>query len=101
MRGRTLNEKVLRNGRRVSVRTIYQKPQHPHFILCPADGVLGSCAPPRYCRFRVSQAAAEGIVVDSSVVQGKGGVADVLVSWGKLKVGDVIVAGLEYGKVRG
>lgn len=46
------------------------------------------------------QAAAEGVVVDSCLVQGKGCVADVLVTWGKLKVGDVVVAGTEYGKVR-
>lgn len=46
------------------------------------------------------QAAGEGVVVDSSVVRGRGGVADVLVSWGKLKVGDVVVAGTEYGRVR-
>ena len=39
-------------------------------------------------------------MVDSSMVKGKGGVADVLISWGKLKLGDVVVAGLEYGKVR-
>lgn len=46
------------------------------------------------------QAAGEGVVVDSSVVRGRGGVADVLVSWGKLKLGDVVVAGTEYGRVR-
>lgn len=48
----------------------------------------------------LTQAPAEGLVVDSSVVKGKGAVADVLISWGKLKQGDIVVAGLEYGKVR-
>lgn len=47
------------------------------------------------------KAAAEGLVVDSAIVKGKGGVADVLVTWGKLKPKDVVVAGMEYGKVRG
>lgn len=50
--------------------------------------------------FCAPQAAGEGVVVDSSVVHGRGGVADVLVSWGKLKVGDVVVSGKEYGRVR-
>lgn len=47
------------------------------------------------------QATAEGLVVDSAIVKGQGGVADVLVTWGKLKPKDVVVAGTEYGKVRG
>ncbi|CAN0472685.1 unnamed protein product, partial [Hapterophycus canaliculatus] len=46
------------------------------------------------------QAPAEGLVVDSAIVQGQGGVADVLVTWGNLKLKDVVVAGTEYGKVR-
>ncbi|CAM9093951.1 unnamed protein product [Ectocarpus sp. 4 AP-2014] len=48
-----------------------------------------------------NKAAAEGLVVDSAIVKGQGGVADVLVTWGKLKPKDVVVAGTEYGKVRG
>lgn len=40
-------------------------------------------------------------MVDSAIVQGQGAVADVLVTWGKLKPKDVVVAGVEYGKVRG
>ncbi|CAM9120835.1 unnamed protein product [Choristocarpus tenellus] len=47
-----------------------------------------------------SQAAGEGVVVDSSVERGLGCVTDVLVSWGKVKVGDIVVAGLEQGKVK-
>lgn len=47
-----------------------------------------------------SQVAAEGVVVDSAVVRGKGAVADILVTWGRLKPRDVVVAGTEYGKVR-
>eukprot|EP00752_Nemacystus_decipiens_P006400 g5764.t1 len=48
-----------------------------------------------------NKAAAEGLVVDSAIVKGQGGVADVLVTWGKLKPKDIVVAGTEYGKVRG
>lgn len=39
-------------------------------------------------------------MVDSAIVKGQGGVADVLVTWGKLKLKDIVVAGTEYGKVR-
>lgn len=56
---------------------------------------------PRIFCLRIVQAPAEGLVVDSAIVQGQGGVADVLVTWGKLKLKDVVVAGTEYGKVRG
>lgn len=48
----------------------------------------------------VWQVAAEGVVIDSAVVRGKGAVADILVTWGRLKPRDVVVAGTEYGKVR-
>lgn len=61
---------------------------------------LFACRVVLTCAVRCPQAAAEGVVVDSSVVLGKGSVADVLVSWGKLKLGDVVIAGMEYGKVR-
>ena len=40
-------------------------------------------------------------MVDSAIVKGQGAVADVLVTWGKLKPKDIVVAGTEYGKVRG
>ncbi|PPR78142.1 MAG: hypothetical protein CFH01_01154, partial [Alphaproteobacteria bacterium MarineAlpha2_Bin1] len=44
--------------------------------------------------------SAEGIVIESKVEIGRGSVATVIVQRGKLKVGDVIVAGKEWGKVR-
>lgn len=62
-----------------------------------AQYLLPVAAPPLIA---VPQAAGEGVVVDSSIVKGRGGVADVLVSWGTLKVGDVMVAGTEFGRVR-
>ncbi len=42
----------------------------------------------------------EGTVIESQMVTGKGAVATVLVQHGKLKIGDFIVAGDVYGKVR-
>ena len=44
--------------------------------------------------------SAEGIVIESKVERGKGSVATVIVQRGRLEVGDVIVAGKEWGKVR-
>lgn len=49
--------------------------------------------------FGPPQAAGEGVVGDSSVVRGTERVADVLVSWVKLKARDAVVAGTEYGRV--
>ena len=43
---------------------------------------------------------AEGVVIESKVEQGRGSVATVLVQRGTLKVGDIIVAGAEWGRVR-
>lgn len=43
---------------------------------------------------------ADGVVVEAKLDQGKGVVATVLVQRGTLKVGDVVVAGAAYGKVR-
>jgi translation initiation factor IF-2 len=43
---------------------------------------------------------AEVVVLDAHVVKGKGVVADVLVRWGQLAVGDAIVVGNSYGKVK-
>ncbi len=43
---------------------------------------------------------AEGIVVESKVEAGRGAVATVLVQRGTLQIGDVLVAGKEYGRVR-
>lgn len=44
--------------------------------------------------------AANGIVIESKLDKGRGPVATILVKKGTLKVGDPIVAGLTYGKVR-
>jgi translation initiation factor IF-2 len=44
--------------------------------------------------------AAEGVVIESRVEQGRGAVATVLVQRGTLKVGDILVAGGESGRVR-
>lgn len=41
-----------------------------------------------------------GTVIESHVAQGKGAVATVIVQNGTLKVGDIIVAGTGYGKVK-
>ncbi len=43
---------------------------------------------------------AEGVVIESKMEQGRGSVATVLVQRGTLKVGDIIVAGAEWGRVR-
>ncbi|MCF7985378.1 MAG: translation initiation factor IF-2, partial [Thiohalocapsa sp.] len=45
-------------------------------------------------------AAAHGAIVESSVEKGRGPVATVLVQSGTLKMGDTIVSGQEYGRVR-
>ncbi len=44
--------------------------------------------------------AAEGVVVEAKLDKGRGPVATVLVQRGSLKVGDIFVAGAEWGKVR-
>ncbi|TVR83827.1 MAG: translation initiation factor IF-2 [Rhodospirillales bacterium] len=44
---------------------------------------------------------AEGVIVESRVERGRGSVATVLVQRGTLKVGDIFVAGQEWGRVRG
>jgi len=43
---------------------------------------------------------AEGVVVESKVEQGRGSVATVLVQRGTLRIGDIFVAGKEWGRVR-
>jgi translation initiation factor IF-2 len=43
---------------------------------------------------------AQGVVIESKLEKGRGPVATVLVQNGTLKVGDIFVAGAEYGKVR-
>ncbi|MAR78740.1 MAG: translation initiation factor IF-2 [Rhodospirillaceae bacterium] len=44
--------------------------------------------------------SAEGIVIESKVERGRGSVATIIVQRGRLEVGDVVVAGKEWGKVR-
>jgi len=44
--------------------------------------------------------AAEGVIVESKMEQGRGSVATVLVQRGTLRVGDIFVAGSEWGRVR-
>jgi translation initiation factor IF-2 len=44
--------------------------------------------------------AAEGVVIEAKIETGRGSVATVLVQRGTLKVGDIVVAGAEWGKVR-
>ncbi|MCH7831830.1 MAG: translation initiation factor IF-2, partial [Proteobacteria bacterium] len=43
---------------------------------------------------------AEGIVVEAKMEQGRGSVATVLVQRGTLRIGDIFVAGSEWGRVR-
>ena len=43
---------------------------------------------------------ASGIVVEAQLDRGRGAVATILVQSGTLKVGDIVVAGAEWGKVR-
>ncbi len=44
--------------------------------------------------------AARGTVIESKLDKGRGSVASVLVQHGTLKIGDVVVAGTSFGKVR-
>jgi translation initiation factor IF-2 len=43
----------------------------------------------------------EGVVIEAKVERGRGSVATVLVQRGTLRVGDIFVAGTEWGRVRG
>jgi translation initiation factor IF-2 len=43
---------------------------------------------------------AEGVVIESKMEQGRGGVATILIERGTLKAGDIFVAGGEWGRVR-
>jgi translation initiation factor IF-2 len=44
---------------------------------------------------------AEGVIIESKIERGRGSVATVLVQRGSLRVGDIFVAGSEWGRVRG
>ncbi len=44
--------------------------------------------------------AAEGVVVEARMEQGRGAVSTVLIQRGTLRVGDIFVAGAEWGRVR-
>src|SRR5690554_5646140 len=48
----------------------------------------------------VASAPAKGVVIESSLDKGRGSMATVLVQNGTLRVGDVVLAGTTYGKVR-
>ena len=41
-----------------------------------------------------------GIVIESRLDKGRGPVASVLIQEGQLKAGDILLCGLEYGRVR-
>ncbi|MBM4221250.1 MAG: translation initiation factor IF-2, partial [Gammaproteobacteria bacterium] len=48
----------------------------------------------------VAEGRAAGVVIESSLEKGRGAVATVLVTRGCLKLGDALLAGQEYGRVR-
>ena len=47
-----------------------------------------------------NEGSAKGIVIESRLDKGRGPVATILVQSGRLKRGDIILAGLQYGRVR-
>jgi translation initiation factor IF-2 len=48
----------------------------------------------------VDSGAAAGVVLEASLERGRGAVATVLVNRGTLKIGDTLLAGQEYGRIR-
>ncbi len=48
----------------------------------------------------VADCAARGVVIESRLDRGRGAVMSVLVQQGTLNKGDIILAGLEYGRIR-
>jgi translation initiation factor IF-2 len=48
----------------------------------------------------VDTGPASGVVLEASLERGRGAVATVLINQGKLQVGDILLAGREYGRIR-
>lgn len=48
----------------------------------------------------ISDGPAKGAVIESRLDKGRGPVATILIQSGKLKKGDIVLAGIEYGRVR-
>ena len=48
----------------------------------------------------VAKGPASGVVIESRLDKGRGPVASILVQQGELKQGDIVLCGLEYGRVR-
>lgn len=48
----------------------------------------------------VANTKAEGLVIESQMAKGKGSIVGLLIQQGELKVGETLVAGSHYGKVR-
>jgi translation initiation factor IF-2 len=48
----------------------------------------------------VDSGPAAGVVLESSLERGRGAVATVLINKGKLQIGDTLLAGQEYGRIR-
>ncbi|HEX9875243.1 MAG TPA: translation initiation factor IF-2 [Gammaproteobacteria bacterium] len=48
----------------------------------------------------VAEGPASGVVLESSLERGRGAVATVLIDKGRLKLGDTLLAGQEYGRIR-
>ena len=47
-----------------------------------------------------NQTFAEATVIEANVDKGRGPICNIIITYGKLSVGDIAVAGSEYGKVR-
>ena len=48
----------------------------------------------------VDTGPAAGVVLEASLERGRGSVATVLINQGKLQIGDILLAGREYGRIR-